>query len=129
MPDTPATKPSNAEVQKYLDGALKKLEENPQSLEPFERRLLAKIKKASQSAQQAAKDTLDLKNQIAQAEARLRSLELQAENHQGAVNAYIDEIVAVRFNLEEPTVEPVKVPEATSDTDGKGKKLKAVKGD
>lgn len=122
----PAPKPSNQEVQKYIDGAMKRLEEKPETLEPYERRLLGKIKKASQGAQQAMKDVGDLKNQVAQAEARIRSLELQSENLQGSVNAYIDEIVSVKFNIEEPFNAPPKAPEVAPE-DAKGKKLKAVK--
>lgn len=126
----PPPKPSNQEVQKYIDGAMKRLDESPGSLEPYERRLLGKIKKASQGAQQSMKDVGDLKNQVAQAEARIRSLELQAENLQGSVNAYIDEIVSVKFNIEEPLDVPTKTHEAPpASDDAKGKRLKAVKGE
>jgi dsDNA-specific endonuclease/ATPase MutS2 len=131
-PKPPAPRPSNTEVQRYIDSAMRKLDESPESLESYERRLLGKIKKASQAAQEAVKGAQDMKNQIAQAEARMRSLELQAENHQGSVNAYIDEIVSVKFNVEEPFTAPPTPPksvEAPADTDAKSKKLKAVKGD
>lgn len=131
VPTPPAPKPSNTEVQKYIDGAMRKLEEDPASLEPFERRLLSKIKKASQGAQEAMKGAQDMKNQIAQAEARMRALELQTESHQGSVNAYVDELVSVKFNVEEPFTAPPKTPEVPSAPEGdlKGKKLKAVKGE
>lgn len=124
VPTSPVPRPSGTEVRKYIDSAMKKLEENPKSLEPYERRLLSKIRKSSQAAQQAAKDCLDLRNQIAQAEARMRSLELQTENHQGSVNAYIEEIVYMKFNFDELVAAP---PPPDSDKPRKG--LKAVKGD
>lgn len=112
-------KPSPQEVQKYIDGSMKRLDEKPDSLEPYERRLLAKIRKSSGAAQQAMKDAQDLQNQITQAQARLRSVELQAESFQGSVNAYIDEVVSLKFNLEEPVSEPApKAPESPP-TNGK----------
>lgn len=129
IPAPPAPKPSNQEVQKYIDSAMKRLEENPEWLEVYERRLLGKIKKSSQGSQQAMKDVGDLKNQVAQAEARIHALELQSENLQGSVNAYIDEIVSVKFNIEEPFNAPPKTPEVPPADDAKGKKLKAIKGE
>lgn len=124
----PTPKPSSAEVQKYLDSSLRKLEEDPSSLEPFERRLLGKIKKAAQAVQEATKGAQDLKSQISQAETRMRSLELQAESHQGSVNAYIDEVVSMKFGIEESVTAPSKLPEV-SDVEGRNKKFKAVKGE
>lgn len=129
-PVVPAPRPSNTEVQKYIDSSMRKLEESPDSLEPYERRLLSKIRKASQAAQEAIKSAQDMKNQIAQAEARMRQLELQVESHQGSVNAYVDELVSVKFNVEEPFNIPPKAPEVSpAESDGKNKKLKAVKND
>ena len=129
-PMPPAPKPSNAEVQKYIDASMKKLEENPASLEVYERRLLGKIKKASQAAQEALRGAQDLKNQIAQAEARMRTLELQTESHQGSVNAYVDEIVSMKFNIEESSVPTPPKPDVSAEAEGKVKKgLKAVKDD
>jgi len=126
----PAPKPSTTEVQKYLDYSMRKLEDDPSALEPFERRLLGKIKKASQAAQEAMKGAQDLKSQISQAEARMRMLELQAEGHQGSVNAYIDEVVSVKFNIEEPFNTPPRPPEAPPASDAENKKkFKAVKGE
>ena len=98
-------------VQKYIDDAMKRLDENPDSLEKFERRLLSKIRKSSVSAQQSFKDLQDLRNQITQAEARLRSVELQAESYQGQVSAYIDEIVSLKFDLDEPLPPPAPTPD------------------
>lgn len=127
IPKPPQPKPSSTEVQKYIDSSMRKLEENPESLEPYERRLLAKIKKASQAAQEAARGAQEMKSQISQAESRMRIFELQAESHQGALNAYIDELVAVKFDVEEPFTTPPKPSESVEDA--KSKKLKAVKGD
>jgi chromosome segregation ATPase len=112
-------RPSPQEVQKYIDGAMKRLDEKPDSLEPYERRLLTKIRKSSGAAQQSMKDVQDLKNQITQAEARLRSVELQAESYQGSVNAYIDEVVSLKFNVEEPLPEATAKPPETPPTNGK----------
>lgn len=94
-------RPTQQEIQRYIDGAMRRFDESPDSLEPYERRLLSKIRKASSAAQQSIKDAQDLRNQITQAEARLRSVELQAEGHQGAVNAYIDEVVTQKFGIED----------------------------
>lgn len=113
--EVPRPNPSAKEIQKYIDGAMKRLDENPESLEPYERRLLAKIRMSSGAAQQAQKDIQDLKNQITQAEARLRSVELQAEGHQGAVSAYIDEVVSLKFNLEDPTIPKAPVVPSAGD--------------
>jgi polyhydroxyalkanoate synthesis regulator phasin len=93
---------SQAEVQAYVTEGLKKLAEAPDSLEKNEKRLFGKLKKVSDAAQQAVKDIQGLKGQITQAEARLKSLELQAENYQGAATAYVDELVSAKFG-EEPT--------------------------
>jgi dsDNA-specific endonuclease/ATPase MutS2 len=91
------------QVQEYIDHGMKMLNENPASLEPHEKRLFTKLSKFSQTTQQAMKDAQDLKNQIEQAQARLRSVELQAENSQGSVNAYVDELVAAKFGIEDPS--------------------------
>jgi chromosome segregation ATPase len=94
-------RPDQAIVQNYINEAIKKLEENPSSLEKHERRLLTKFKKVSESAQKAAKDIQDLSNQITQAQARKNSLELQIENLQGSANAYVDELVSLKYDVED----------------------------
>lgn len=99
-------KPSQEAVQAYLADGMKKLAESPSSLSKTEKRLLTKLKKTSDAAQQVLKDIQNMKGQISQAEARLRSLELQSENHQGAANAFVDELVSLKFDtdgLEEVT--------------------------
>lgn len=104
MTETP--RPNTNEVQQYIDGAMKRMETSPATLEAFEKRLLPKIKRASSATQQALKDVQDLKGQISQAETRLRMAELQAESAQGSVNAYIDEIVSLKWGIEEPLPAP-----------------------
>jgi len=93
-------RPNPEKFQAYLSDSIKKLTEDPDSLEKNERRLLGKLKKESDAAQQSIKDVQALRNQITQAEARLRSLQLQIENHQGAANAYADELLSLKFEDE-----------------------------
>ena len=107
-------RPDPKQVQKYLDQAMKVLEENPESLDKNERRMLLKVKKGSEAAQKADKDIGELKNQVTQAQARIKSLELVTENQQGYVNAYIEQLVEMKFDYEEElpsTPEPPKEPE------------------
>jgi chromosome segregation ATPase len=93
-------RPTPAEFQTYVNESIKKLTDDPDSLEKNERRLLGKLKKSSDAAQQSVKDVQALRNQITQAEARLRSLQLQIENYQGAANAYADELMSLKFDVE-----------------------------
>jgi chromosome segregation ATPase len=91
-------KPEPAEIQKYLNEGIRRLTEAPNTLNKNERRLLTKFKKVSDSAQSLSKDIQDLGNQIAQAQARKNSLELQVESLHGSINAYVDELVSLKYD-------------------------------
>jgi chromosome segregation ATPase len=99
-------KPSQVEVQAYLKESLKTLAESPQKLSKHEFRLLTKFKGASEGINRAQKDFKDLGEQVIQAEARRRSIELQIENMQGAINMAVDELIALKYDTVEDEVPP-----------------------
>jgi chromosome segregation ATPase len=85
----------------YLRELMQKFEKEKDSLEPYVRRLLLKYKDAQVKGEKVMQDLDQLKSQIKQAEARVRSLELQAADIQGKVTGFLDILVSMQFEKEE----------------------------
>ena len=105
------------EAQRHLSDLVTRAEKLPDSLSRYELRLVTKYKKSADLAQQILKDLQDLDNQIKQGQARFRSMELQAENYQGTVNALVEELMDLKFDSEEPAAQAAPATETSPSTE------------
>jgi len=87
-------------VQAYIQGVLKAAENDPKSLSKEEMRVAGKYRIESQRLQQVQQDISQMRDQIHQAEARLRSLELQAADVQGRATGLLDYLASAKFEEE-----------------------------
>lgn len=85
----------------YVNHVLKTLENDPKSLDKHEKRLGSKYRECMTRMQKISKDISDMRNQIEQAQTRLKSMELSLEQEQGRSNGFIEYLVDLKF-LEEP---------------------------
>lgn len=109
-------------LEMYLQLFQQRLEKDPASLTPHEKRLGEKFKTVKEEAVQVAKDIDQLRNQIQQAQARLNSAELELQARQGRARGILDAIVELEMlrvdqltemkgkleNLEKSRLEPTK---------------------
>jgi hypothetical protein len=124
-------------ADKYIADLRKKFAEDPQKLEPFERRLIGRYEDAVVQAQQADQDVRNLRQQIDQAHARIGSLEVQFADLQGKGAAYLEALVARKFenDFDDDEITPAKKPpvvkkavnRATKRANKKASKKKAKK--
>jgi len=87
-------------AEAYAKHVLQKLKTNPDELEEAERRMARKHQKYATLSQNAQQDLKSLQDQIKQAEARIRSLELQAVDHQGKANMALEMLISMKFEDE-----------------------------
>jgi hypothetical protein len=87
----------------YLRDLLQSFETKRDELDPHTRRLIIKYKEAQAKGEQLTRDIDQMKNQIKQAEARTRTLELQAADTLGKAAGYLEFLVSMKFE-EEPAV-------------------------
>lgn len=81
----------------YLKSVLQKMKEDPASLSSTENRLAGKYVHHSESTNSIAQDISQMRNQIQQAEARLRSLELQVERESGKAQNCVEILIEMKF--------------------------------
>jgi len=96
----------------YLRELMQKFEQEKDSLDPYVRRLILKYKEAQGRGDKVLQDLDQLRNQIKQAEARVRSLELQAADIQGKATGFLDVLVSMEFEQETEIEIPVPGPRA-----------------
>lgn len=110
--------PSQQEVQAYLNHVLKMSEDSPEKLSKEERRLIDRYRRENQKLHQINSDISQIRDQIRQGEARLRSLELQAADTAGRAAAMLDYLAGLKFD-EEPQLEvpPTEKPTGTPDAE------------
>jgi len=89
--------PSQQEVQKYIQTVLNNLKSAPDMLTKEERRLGDRYQVEMSHMNQLNADIGSYRDQIRQADARLRSLELQLADSQGKASAYLDYLAALQF--------------------------------
>jgi len=97
----------------YLKSLMKRFEDNPDELNPVERRIIMKIRKSQQQLGQLSQDISQFRDQIKQGEARLRSLELQAKSEEGKIQGWVEFIVDEKFeplDLTRPPASPNEEP-------------------
>lgn len=84
----------------YIDQLQKDVEENPESLEKMELNLARRMLTLKAKADSSAKQVDTLRNQINQAEARIRSLSLQAQNYIGQSNGFAESLISMKFGVD-----------------------------
>lgn len=79
--------------QRYVDNILKTFEEHRDELSVEEARLAEKCIRGEHRIQVILRDIETLKNQVTQAQARIRSMELTLESEQGRINGFVELLV------------------------------------
>jgi len=100
---------SQQDIQMYVQNVLKQNEADPSKLTKEERRLAGKYAAESRRLGQIQQETSQLRDQIRQMEARVRSLELQAADSQGRANGFLDYMASAKFD-EDPIGQRVPPP-------------------
>jgi hypothetical protein len=81
----------------YLDRAIKTFKSDRSNLSSREQRFLTKYYESLGKADRARQDIVNLKNQVTQAEAQIRSLELQAESAQGKALGLLEMMAEIQL--------------------------------
>ena len=95
-------------AEEYLRDLHRRFVDNPKALDSWVYQLMVKRQDALDRSGRVSADIQQMHNQITQAEARLRSLELQLQESQGRANGYTDLLIASEFDKAVP---PEKKPE------------------
>ena len=107
----------------YVRQAIQQFLSDPQHLTEHERRLIRKYQKYNQVAQQAAQDAEQLRSQLRQGEARLRTVELQIADAQGKAEGFIEYLISSKFEDESSADETMPSP-VIAEPKSNGKKTK-----
>ncbi len=94
------------QAQKYIQEVMTSLENDPSSLTGTERKFGSKYAEVSQRVRQIETDLTQLREQVRQAEARIRSLELQHQAENGRAAAFLESLVSLKFDVDEPVAAP-----------------------
>jgi hypothetical protein len=97
---------SQQDIQMYVQNVIKQLEGDPSRLTKDERRLAGKYVVESRRLERIQQETSQLRDQIRQLEARVRSLELQAADSQGRANGFLDYMASLKFEDDAPMGAP-----------------------
>ena len=89
--------PQQKQYTDYVASVLKALDSDPTSLNKDELRLATRHRKEMWNLNRLQKDIGQLHDQMHQAEARLRSLELQAADTQGKVSGFMEYLISLKF--------------------------------
>ena len=111
--------PTDKDYQEYVQSVLKALGSAPDKLEKSEIQLGNKYRAAQERFGQICRDMDQIRNQMRQSEAQLRSLELQAADVQGRMAGLVECLIAYKFpevDSTPPPKEPVKPPTSTKPT-------------
>ena len=110
----------------YLRELLQKFDKDRNSLDPHTRRLIIKYREAQSKGDRLNHELEQLRNQIQQAEARFRSMELQTADAMGKASGLLEVLVSMKFE-DEPAVPLTPSQEnqkSTSDVERLTSKLK-----
>jgi len=90
--------PSQQAVNQYITSVLDKFRTDPEKLSKDEKRLAGKYQNEMTRLERLNADVGQLRDQIRQGEARLRSLELQTADSQGKANAFLEYMASLKFD-------------------------------
>lgn len=111
-------------AESYIKDLLQKFEANPTLVSETDRKILTKYKDAASRAEKIGKDMEQLQNQIKQAEARVRSMELQIAETQGRAAGCLEMIVAMQFEGDAAATAPKSIPGPGPGQEGKPRQTK-----
>jgi uncharacterized coiled-coil DUF342 family protein len=94
--------------QQYVQKTLSEYSSKPEDLSKEERRLCKKYQEEANKLGQLHGEISQLRDQLRQGEARLKSLELQAADSQGRASGLLDYLISSKFDEESPVVPSVK---------------------
>ena len=103
-------------ADEYLQKLNRLFQSNPKALDSWVYQTLVKQHDSQERANRLMSDIEQLRNQIQQAEARFRSLDLQLAEAQGRANGYTDLLIASEFDK---AVAPEVVPKPPEKKKGK----------
>ena len=89
--------PSQQAVSQYISTVLDKFRTDPEKLSKDEKRLAGRYQNEMAHLERLNADVGQLRDQIRQGEARLRSLELQTADSQGKANAFLEYMSSLKF--------------------------------
>ena len=104
----------NEKIKQYVDRLSKALKEDPKSLTDVERRLASRAEANRAAATKCNEEITRLLDQVKQAQARIRSLEVQAESLLGKASGLYESLAVTEFDLDSATeisTESVERPE------------------
>jgi len=107
----PQSQQQQQKVEAYVRQVVGALKDDPSSLSPKEKRFGSKYVEVLQRVQQIEGDLTQLREQVRQSEARVRSLELQHQSETGRASAFLESLVSLKFD-ESLIDAPAAVPEA-----------------
>lgn len=87
-------------AQAYVQQVLSDLEKDPGALNPTERQFGSKYAETYKRVRQIESDLTQLREQIRQGEARVKSLELQHQSEAGRATAFLESLVSLKFEVE-----------------------------
>jgi chromosome segregation ATPase len=82
----------------YVEDFIRKVDKAPEELSKHELRIGTRFRSARENADKIGKDITQIKEQITQGEARLRSMELQVQQEVGKANGFLEAILAFNFD-------------------------------
>jgi len=97
-------------AEAFLKDLLKMFDESPASLNDVQRRIAGKYRESFTTIGNLVKDAEQLQNQIKQASARVRSLDLQIADAQGKAQGFLELLVSLQFENEIPKSVPLAPP-------------------
>ncbi len=92
-------------AREYSDKILKQFQKDPSKMGPHERKLAEKYYVAKNASDRIDQEVRQINQQIAQGQARVRSLELQYTEQAGKAAAFMEYIIALKFDVEKPSNE------------------------
>jgi hypothetical protein len=99
--------PMARKYQEYVNGILQAAETKPDTLTSDEKRIAARHKKEMTRLMNLNGEISQIRDQMRQGEARLRSLELQAADTQGKVSGLLEYMISLKFpEVEDAVTEP-----------------------
>lgn len=116
-------------AQAYIQKVMGALENDPSTLSSTERRFGSKYSEVHQRVRQIENDLTQLREQLRQGEARVKSLELQHQAESGRATAFLESLVSLKFDVEpEDLVPQAPVEEAKGTTEEPKEEVKGDNG-
>lgn len=118
MQQTDPQQAQQQRIQQYVQKVMADLQSDPDSLTGNERRFGSKYAEVLQRVRQIEGDLTQLREQVRQGEARIRSLELQHQGESGRAGAFLESLVSLKFDTDAPIQMPTPAIEGEGEVKG-----------